>query len=111
MDRDESFTQKDIKRSRHRWRYSDVGKAPIYKTTYMTNDYAVGSYQGGMADPIQSHVWDITWATPDPRGKHPTIFSIHPYSSHKAMQAYFNVKTRYHGESRRRGGETVLRRG
>ena len=92
MDRDESFTQKDLKRSRHRWRYSDVGKAPIYKTTYMTNDYAVGSYQGGMADPIQSHVWDITWATPDPRGKHPTIFSIHPYSSHKAMQAYFNVR-------------------
>ena len=92
MDRDQSFTQRDLKRSRHRWRYSDVGKAPIYKTTYMTNDYAVGSYQGGMADPIQSHVWDITWATPDPRGKHPTLFSIHPYSSHKAMQAYFNVR-------------------
>ncbi len=92
MDRDQSFRQRDLKRSRHRWRYSDVGKAPIYKTTYMTNDYAVGSYQGGMADPIQSHVWDITWATPDPRGKHPTLFSIHPYSSHKAMQSYFNVR-------------------
>ena len=31
-------------------------------------DYAVGSYQGGMADPIQTHVWDVTWAVPDPRG-------------------------------------------
>jgi len=92
VDRDGSFTQKDLKRSRHRWRYSDVGKAPIYKTTYMAENYAVGSYQGGMADPIQSHVWDVTWATDDPRGEHPTMFSIHPYSASKGMQTYFNVR-------------------
>ncbi len=91
-DRDGPFEQRDLKRSRHRWRYSDVGKAPIYKTTYVTDDYAVGSYQGGMADPIQSHVWDVTWAVPDPRGAHPTMFSAHPYSSSKGMQMYFNVR-------------------
>ncbi len=91
-DREESFLQRDLKRSRHRWRYSDVGKAPIYKTSYITSDYAVGSYQGGMADPIQTHVWDVTWATPDPRGLHPTLFSIHPYSASEAMQSYFPVR-------------------
>lgn len=91
-DREGNFEQRDLKRSRHQWRYSDVGKAPIYKTSYMTDDYAVGSYQGGMADPIQTHVWDVTWKTPDPRGLHPTLFSIHPYSASKGMQAYFNVR-------------------
>ncbi len=90
-DRDMPFEQRDLKRSRHQWRYSDVGKAPIYKTSYTTSEYAVGSYQGGMADPIQTHVWDVTWKTPDPRGIHPTMFSIHPYSASKGMQAYFNV--------------------
>ena len=90
-DRDMPFEQRDLKRSRHQWRYSDVGKAPIYKTSYRTSEYAVGSYQGGMADPIQTHVWDVTWKTPDPRGVHPTIFSVHPYSASEGMQAYFNV--------------------
>ncbi len=92
MDRKGPFGQRDLKRSRHKWRYSDVGKMPVYKTTYITDDYAVGSYQGGMADPIQTHVWDVTWATPDPRGKHPTMFSVHPYSASKGMQTYFNVR-------------------
>jgi hypothetical protein len=92
MDRDGPFEQRDLKRSRHKWRYSDVGKMPVYKTTYITNDYAVGSYQGGMADPIQTHVWDVTWTTPDPRGLHPTMFSVHPYSASKGMQTYFNVR-------------------
>lgn len=92
MDREGPFEQRDLKRSRHKWRYSDVGKMPVYKTTYITDDYAVGSYQGGMADPIQTHVWDVTWATPDPRGIHPTMFSVHPYSASKGMQTYFNVR-------------------
>jgi hypothetical protein len=92
MDRDGPFEQRDLKRSRHRWRYGEVAKRPIYKTTFMTDEYAVGSYQGGMADPIQTHVWDVTWATPDPRGQHPTMFSIHPYSASEGMQAYFNVR-------------------
>ena len=91
-DRKGSFTQRDLKRSRHRWRYSEVDKAPIYKTNYITDEYAVGSYQGGMADPIQTHVWDVTWAEPDPRGIHPTLFSVHPYSSSKGMQMYFTVR-------------------
>lgn len=88
-DRGHDYLQKDLKRTRRRWRYSDVLVAPVYKTNYMRRDYAVGSCQGGLIDPIQSHVWDVTWAVPDPRGVHNTMFSAHPYSSSQVMQTYF----------------------
>ena len=89
VDRGDNYVQRDLKRSRRRWRNSEVLMAPIYKTNYMRRDYAVGSYQGGMADPIQTHVWDVTWAVPDPRGVHNTMFSMHPIASGFDMQTYF----------------------
>ncbi len=89
VDRDRDYLQRDLKRTRRRWRYSDVLMAPVYMTTYMRRDYAVGSYQGGIADPIQTHVWDVTWAVPDPRGAHNTMFSLHPTSSSYDLQMYF----------------------
>lgn len=89
VDRDGDYVQRDLKRTRRRWRNSDVLFAPIYKTQYVRQNYVVGSYQGGMADPIQTHVWDVTWSVPDPRGVHNTIFSMHPISSGEDMQAYF----------------------
>ncbi len=89
VDREGDFLQRDLKRTRRRWRNSDVLMAPIYKTNYTRRDYAVGSYQGGMSDPIQAHVWDVTWAVPDPRGVHNTMFSMHPISSGFDMQTYF----------------------
>lgn len=91
VDRDRDYIQRDLKRSRRRWRYSDVLMGPIYKTSYMRRDYAVGSYQGGKADPIQTHVWDVSWAVPDPRGRHNTIFSNHPYSANEDMQTSFTA--------------------
>ncbi len=88
--RDEDFSQRDLKRTRRRWRYSEELMPLVYKTTYMTRDYAVGSAQGGLiTDPIQAHVWDVTWSVPDPRGVHNTMFSVHPHSSGKVMQMYF----------------------
>ncbi|MGH8019908.1 MAG: hypothetical protein ACREIA_16840 [Opitutaceae bacterium] len=89
MDRDGDFAQRDLKRTRRRWRYSDELAPPIFKTSYMREDYAVGSYQGGLSDPIQTHVWDVTWNVNEPRGVHNTIFSLHPHSSPVAMQTYF----------------------
>jgi hypothetical protein len=89
VDREGDYLQRDLKRTRRRWRNSDVLMAPIYKTNYTRSDYAVGSYQGGMADPIQTHVWDVTWAVPDPRGVHNTMFSMHPVVSGYDMQTYF----------------------
>lgn len=89
VDRDGDFLQRDLKRTRRRWRNSDVEMAPIYKTNYSRRDYAVGSYQGGVSDPIQTHVWDVTWAVLDPRGVHNTMFSLHPISSSRDMMTYF----------------------
>ena len=89
VDRKEDYVQRDRARTRRRWRYSDVLSPPVYKTNYLRQDYAVGSTQGGLMDPIQSHTWDVTWAESDPRGKHNTMFSLHPHSSSRAMQMYF----------------------
>lgn len=89
-DRSGDFEQHDRARTRRRWRNSDELSPPVYKTNYLRKDYAVGSYQGGMvSDPIQAHVWDVTWAVADPRGKHNTMFSLHPHSSAFAMQTSF----------------------
>jgi hypothetical protein len=57
----------------------------------MTRDYAVGSDQGGILQPIQQHSWDVTWALDDPRGHRNTIFSLHPYSSPYELQMYFTA--------------------
>ncbi|MBS0633742.1 MAG: hypothetical protein JSS11_17670 [Verrucomicrobia bacterium] len=89
MDRGGDFEQHNLKRTRRRWRYSDVLFAPVYKTDYIRDTYAVGSNQGGALDSIQAHIWDVTWDVPDPRGVHNTMFSLHPYSSGAALQMYF----------------------
>lgn len=89
VDRRGDILQKDRARSRRIWRYGDEHMRPIHKTQYLRDDYAVGSHQGGMSDPIQSHVWDVTWSVDDPRGVHNTMFSLHPHSSGKVMQMFF----------------------
>jgi hypothetical protein len=52
-DRAGTYSHYERKRTRHRWRNSDVRNAPVYKTAYITKDYAVGSDQGGLLQPIQ----------------------------------------------------------
>ncbi len=88
-DRAGDFLQRDRARVRRFWRYSDELSPPVYKTNYVRKDYAVGSTTGGRMDPIQAHVWDVTWAEPDPRLKHNTMFSLHPHSAPEAMMATF----------------------
>jgi hypothetical protein len=90
-DRGSDFIQRDRARVRRFWRYSDELSPPVYKTNYLRHDYGVGSTTGGLIDPIQSHVWDVTWAEPDPRGKHPTMFSMHPHSSSRSLQSSFTA--------------------
>lgn len=89
VDRSEDILQHDRARSRRTWRYSEPLSKTIYKTQFLRRDYAVGSYQGGISDPIQTHVWDVTWRLDDPRGRHNTLFSLHPHSSGTVMQMFF----------------------
>jgi hypothetical protein len=94
-DRAGAYTHFERKRTRHRWRNSDVRNAPVYKTAYVARDYALGSDQGGLLQPIQQHSWDLTWAVPDPRGVHNTIFSVQPYYGAHELMMYFTEMPDY----------------
>ena len=89
VDRSGAYAHYERKRTRHRWRNSDVRNAPVYKTSFVAADYAVGSDQGGLLQPIQQHSWDVTWAVPDPRGVHNTIFATQPHYSTDELMMYF----------------------
>jgi hypothetical protein len=39
--------------------------------------------------PIQQHSWDVTWAVPNARGVHNTLFALNPHSSLQELQTYF----------------------
>ena len=88
-DRSQPYTHYERKRTRNRWRFFDDLHGPVYKTTYVRREYAVGSDQGGTLQPIQEHSWDVTWNVPDPRGVHNTLFTMHPYSSLDELETYF----------------------
>ncbi|SPE35423.1 conserved hypothetical protein [Candidatus Sulfopaludibacter sp. SbA3] len=87
--RDTPYTHYERKRTRNRWRFFDELHGPVYKTTYVRREYAVGSDQGGTLQPIQEHSWDVTWNIPDARGVQNTFFTVHPYSSLRELQTYF----------------------
>jgi hypothetical protein len=88
-DRSQPYTHYERKRTRNRWRFHDDLHGPVYKTTYVRKEYAVSSDQGGILQPIQQHSWDVTWAVPDPRGVHNTLFALNPHSSLVELQTYF----------------------
>ena len=88
-DRTRPYTHYERKRTRNRWRFFDEMHGPVYKTTYVRKEYAVGSDQGGTLQPIQEHSWDVTWNVPDPRGVENTFFTLHPYSGLRELQTYF----------------------
>ncbi len=89
IDRATPYVHKERKRTRHRIRFSEEKNAPVYKYTYMRKEYAIGSSQGGLLQPIQQHTWDITWAVDDPRRAHNTLFTIQPHSSSQELGMYF----------------------
>lgn len=94
-DRSKPYLVREKKRTRNRWRFHDDKHGPVYKTTYMTPNYAVSSDQGGVLQPIQQHSWDVTWRVDDPRGVHNTLFTTHPYSSSHELQTYFTPMPDY----------------
>ncbi|HLJ17226.1 MAG TPA: hypothetical protein VKV15_22215 [Bryobacteraceae bacterium] len=92
-DRSHPYTHYERKRTRNRWRFFDELNGPVYKTTYVRREYAVGSDQGGTLQPIQEHSWDVTWWVPDPRGIQNTLFTLQPYSSVRELQTYFTFSS------------------
>ncbi|HYW43307.1 MAG TPA: hypothetical protein VE959_10660 [Bryobacteraceae bacterium] len=88
-DRTQPYTHYERKRTRNRWRFFDDLHGPVYKTTFVRREYAVGSDQGGTLQPIQEHSWDVTWNVADARGVENTLFTLHPYSSLRELETYF----------------------
>ncbi len=88
-DRSQPYVHKELKRTRHRLRFSEKRNAPVYKYTFVRKAYAMGCLQGGLLQPIQQHTWDITWAIKDPSQGYNTLFTVHPYSSGHELAMYF----------------------
>lgn len=88
-DRRAPYVHRELKRTRHRIRYSRERNAPVYKYTYVRPEYVLGSTQGGLLQPIQQQTWSLIWRTDDPEEARNTLFSLHPYSSPVELGMYF----------------------
>lgn len=85
-DRSTPYVHTETKRVRNIIRFGEQRNPPVYKYTYMTNDYVLGSLQGGILQPIQQHTWDVTFVSAQP---HNTLFTLHPFFSGKELAMFF----------------------
>ncbi len=86
LDRAQSYIHKERKRVRNVIRLGEVKNPPVYKYTYMTKDYGLSSLQGGILQPIQTHVWSVRYTFGRP---YSTIFGLHPYWSSRELAMFF----------------------
>ena len=91
-DRTKPYVHTETKRVRNIIRFSDVMNPPVYKYTYMTSDYVLGSLQGGILQPIQQHTWDVTYVSDKPNN---TLFTLHPYYSGKELAMFFPEERKF----------------
>jgi hypothetical protein len=93
-DRSRPYLERELKRTRHRIREARERNAPVYKTTYVAPEYAVGStnggaLSGGTLQPIQEHSWEVQWRLPDVRAGQNMVFAVHPYEAGRDGAMYF----------------------
>ena len=85
-DRSTPYVQRERKRVRNVMRFGDELNPPAYKYSYITEDYILGSLQGGVLEPFQQHTWDVTFVSEKPNN---TIFTLHPYYSSRQLGMFF----------------------
>ncbi len=85
-DRESPYEHRERKRVRNIIRFGRERNPPVYKYTYITQDYCIGSLQGGILQPIQQHSWDITFSD---SSDYNTVFSVHPYFSEIELAMFF----------------------
>ncbi len=85
-DRSAPYLHKERKRVRNVIRFGTEKNPPVYKQTYVTSDYGIGSLQGGLLQPIQQHTWSVRYTYGRP---HTTIFGLHPYWSSYELGMFF----------------------
>ena len=91
-DRTVPYVHTETKRVRNIIRFGDVRNPPVYKYTYMTADYALGSLQGGILQPIQQHTWDVTFKSEKPNN---TLFMLHPFFSGRELAMFFPEEIKF----------------
>ncbi len=85
-DRAHPYLHKERKRVRNVIRFGKEKNPPVYKQTYVTQDYGIGSLQGGLLQPIQQHTWGVRYTYGRP---YTTIFGLHPYWSSYELGMFF----------------------
>jgi hypothetical protein len=91
-DRSSPYVHTESKRVRNVIRFGREMNPPVYKYTYMTSSYALGSLQGGILQPIQQHTWDVTFASDKANN---TIFTLHPFYSGKELAMFFPEEQKF----------------
>ena len=88
LDRSRAVLRFERKIVRNRWRYHGTDRnPPVFKVDYLTQDFALGSCQGGLLQPIQQHTWDASWR--DGEGRARTLFTLHPYTGAFELATFF----------------------
>ncbi len=92
IDRSKPYVHKERKRVRNVIRYGKEKNPPVYKYTYVTKNYGLGSLHGGILQPIQQHTWGVRYTYGRP---YTAIFGLHPYWSGMELGMFFpeEVKT------------------
>lgn len=85
-DRSAPYIERERKRVRNVIRFGKEKNPPVYKYTYVTRDYGIGSLQGGLLQPIQQHTWGVRYEYGRP---YTTIFGLHPYWSSYELGMFF----------------------
>lgn len=85
-DRSRPYLNKERKRTRDRYRHVTRKNDPVYRTTYVTNEYGLSSIQGGILQPIRQHTWSVRFREAQPFS---TIFAVHPSWSNYELEMYF----------------------
>jgi len=91
-DRSKPYVDREMKRVRNVIRFGTERNPRVYKYTYMTKNYVLGSLQGGILQPIQQHTWDVTYVSDKPNN---TIFTLHPYYSGKELAMFFPEEQKF----------------
>lgn len=91
-DRSEAYVHTETKRVRNIIRFGKEKNPPVYKYTYVTGDYVLGSLHGGILQPIQQHTWDVTLSSQKPYN---TIFTLHPYYSGDELGMFFPEELKF----------------
>lgn len=92
-DRSQPYVHTETKRVRNIIRLGAEKNPPVYKYTYMTQDFALGSMMGGgILQPIQQHVWDLSFVSASP---YQSIFTVHPYVGTPDLAMFFPEEMKF----------------